>query len=177
MFSTILVAVPALRRGEPAITSGPTSEIFTREWLDQARRLLSSLAAMSLQVRDLMPELVRSETTAQFARQWFERYVAQFFIRDYADLHRADHPLARRAQILLMVQEIEAGPLREDIAGWYRELGFTDTIAPKRGEPPKYVVFWIMDSLRADRVTAFARRDLGFDAEDEEVLSRGIAGG
>ncbi len=91
------------------------------EAADQARRLLSSLAAMSLQVRDLMPELVRSETTAQFARQWFERYVAQFFIRDYADLHRADHPLARRAQILLMVQEIESGSLREDIAGWYRE--------------------------------------------------------
>src|SRR5690606_22080306 len=91
------------------------------EAADQARRLLSSLAAMSLQVRDLMPELVRSETTAQFARQWFERYVAQFFIRDYADLHRADHPLARRAQILLMVQEIEAGPLREEIAAWYRE--------------------------------------------------------
>ncbi|WP_028915454.1 Wadjet anti-phage system protein JetA family protein [Pseudoxanthomonas sp. J31] len=91
------------------------------EAAEQARRLLSSLASMSLQVRDLMPELVRSETTAQFARQWFERYVAQFFIRDYADLHRADHPLARRAQILLMVQEIENGPLREDIAAWYRE--------------------------------------------------------
>ena len=91
------------------------------EAAEQARRLLSSLAAMSLQVRDLMPELVRSETTAQFARQWFERYVAQFFIRDYADLHRADHPLARRAQILLMVQEIENGPLHEAIAAWYRE--------------------------------------------------------
>src|SRR5690606_5955449 len=39
------------------------------EAAEQARRLLSSLASMSLQVRDLMPELVRSETTAQFARQ------------------------------------------------------------------------------------------------------------
>ncbi|KAF1699395.1 hypothetical protein CSC62_00345 [Pseudoxanthomonas jiangsuensis] len=91
------------------------------EAADQARRLLSSLSSMSLQVRDLMPELVRSETTAQFARQWFERYVAQFFIRDYADLHRADHPLARRAQILLMVQEIEAGGRREGILAWYLE--------------------------------------------------------
>jgi len=91
------------------------------EAADQARRLLSSLASMSLQVRDLMPELVRSETTAQFARQWFERYVAQFFIRDYADLHRADHPLARRAQILLMVQELENSPRRAAILDWYRE--------------------------------------------------------
>jgi hypothetical protein len=91
------------------------------EAADQARRLLSSLASMSLQVRDLMPELVRAETTAQFARQWFERYVAQFFIRDYADLHRADHPLARRAQILLMVQELENGPQRQAVLAWYRE--------------------------------------------------------
>ena len=83
------------------------------EAAEQARRLLASLASMRLQVRDLMPELVRAETTEQFARQWFERYVAQFFIRDYADLHRADHPLARRAQILLLVQQIETGPLRQ----------------------------------------------------------------
>jgi arylsulfatase A-like enzyme len=27
--------------------------------------------------------------------------------------------------------------------------------APKRGEAPKYVVFWIMDSLRADKIRAF----------------------
>lgn len=90
------------------------------EAAEQARRLLASLASMSLQVRDLMPELVRAETTAQFARQWFERYVAQFFIRDYADLHRADHPLARRAQILLLVQQIETGPLRQAMLDWYR---------------------------------------------------------
>src|SRR5690606_41748113 len=48
-------------------------------------------------------------------------YAAQFFTRDYAERRGADHPLARRAQILLMVQEIENGPLREDIAAWYRE--------------------------------------------------------
>src|SRR5690606_29978479 len=47
------------------------------EAADQARRLLVSLASMSLQVRDLMPELSKAETTAQFARQWFERYVGQ----------------------------------------------------------------------------------------------------
>jgi hypothetical protein len=79
------------------------------EAADQARRLLVSLASMSLQVRDLMPELSKAETTAQFARQWFERYVGQFFIGDYADLHKADHPLARRSAILSMAQQIETG--------------------------------------------------------------------
>jgi len=91
------------------------------EAAEQARRLLASLASMSLQVRDLMPELSRSETTAQFARQWFERYVGQFFIGDYADLHKADHPLARRSAILAMARRIETSALRDDLLGWYRE--------------------------------------------------------
>jgi hypothetical protein len=91
------------------------------EAADQARRLLVSLSSMSLTVRDLMPELSRAETTAQFARQWFERYVGQFFIGDYADLHKADHPLARRSSILSMAQQIESTGLHERLLGWYRE--------------------------------------------------------
>lgn len=91
------------------------------EAADQARRLLVSLSSMSLKVRDLMPELSRSETTAQFARQWFERYVSSFFVGDYADLHKADHPLARRSAILAMAQQIEGTALREAMLGWYRE--------------------------------------------------------
>jgi hypothetical protein len=91
------------------------------EAADQARRLLVSLSSMSLKVRDLMPELSRSETTAQFARQWFERYVSSFFVGDYADLHKADHPLARRSAILAMARQVESGELRERLLGWYRE--------------------------------------------------------
>ena len=91
------------------------------EAADQARRLLVSLSSMSLKVRDLMPELSRAETTAQFARQWFERYVSSFFVGDYADLHKADHPLARRSAILSMAQQIEGTELRDTLLGWYRE--------------------------------------------------------
>jgi hypothetical protein len=91
------------------------------EAADQARRLLVSLSSMSLKVRDLMPELSRSETTAQFARQWFERYVSSFFVGDYADLHKADHPLARRSAILSMAQQVEDTSLHEAMLGWYRE--------------------------------------------------------
>ncbi len=93
------------------------------EAADQARRLLASLSSMSLTVRDLMPELSRAETTAQFARQWFERYVGEFFIGDYADLHRGDHPLARRSSILSMAQQIESTGLRARLLAWYREHG------------------------------------------------------
>jgi hypothetical protein len=91
------------------------------EAADQARRLLVALSSMSLQVRELMPELSRAESTAQFARQWFERYVAEFFIGDYAELHKADHPLARRSAILSMARALEAGERVEALTAWYRE--------------------------------------------------------
>src|SRR5690606_7955200 len=91
------------------------------EAADQARRLLVSLSSMSLQVRDLMPELSKAESTAQFARQWFERYVSEFFIGDYAELHKADHPLARRSAIVAMAQQLESGDRREPLLEWYRE--------------------------------------------------------
>jgi hypothetical protein len=103
------------------VTDGHADGGILDEAADQARRLLVSLASMSLQVRDLMPELSRAETTAQFARQWFERYVGQLFIGDYAELHRADHPMARRSSILAMVQQLEAGAQREALVAWYRD--------------------------------------------------------
>lgn len=103
------------------VTEGKAGGDALDEAADQARRLLVSLASMSLQVRDLIPELSRAETTAQFAREWFERYVGQFFIGDYADLHRIDHPLAHRGAILSMAHRIEEAPLRGRLLDWYRE--------------------------------------------------------
>lgn len=91
------------------------------EAADQARHLLSSVSAISVQVRDLMPELSRTESTAQFARQLFERYVGQLFVGDYAELHKADHPLARRSSILSMLRQIESSSRRADLVAWYRD--------------------------------------------------------
>jgi hypothetical protein len=91
------------------------------EAADQARRLLSALAAMSLQVRDLLPELSRAESTAQFARQLFESYVSRLFIGDYAQLHRVDHPMARRSAILDMAHRIASTGLRDKLMGWYAD--------------------------------------------------------
>ncbi|MFB9067705.1 Wadjet anti-phage system protein JetA family protein [Pseudofulvimonas gallinarii] len=103
------------------VVEGRASGDALDEAADQARRLLVSLSSMSLTVRDLMPQLTRAETTAQFARQWFERYVGEFFIGDYADLHRADHPLARRSAILAMTRQIESGERRAALLAWYGE--------------------------------------------------------
>lgn len=89
------------------------------EAADQSRQLLSHVSAIGVQVRDLMPELTRAESTAQFARTLFERYVRELFVGDYAELHREDHPLARRTSILSMVREIEHSQRRADMVQWY----------------------------------------------------------
>jgi hypothetical protein len=91
------------------------------EAADQARQLLTYVSAISVQVRDLMPELSRAESTAQFARQLFERYVGRLFVGDYAELHKADHPLARRSAILGMLRQIESSARRTELLAWYRE--------------------------------------------------------
>ena len=105
------------------------------EAADQARQLLSNVAAIGVQVRDLMPELSRAESTAVFARRLFERYVGELFVGDYAELHNADHPLARRSAILATLREIEHGPIRERLLAWYAERAGGDTgIAQRRFE-------------------------------------------
>jgi hypothetical protein len=91
------------------------------EAADQARQLLAHVSALSVQVRDLMPELGKAQSTAQFARHLFERYVGELFVGDYADLHNADHPLARRTSILAMAREIEHSERRETLLAWYQE--------------------------------------------------------
>ena len=89
------------------------------EAAEQARHLLAHVAALGVQVRDLMPELSRAESTAAFARHLFERYVGELFVGDYAELHNSDHPLARRTSILAMVREIEHGAARPRLLDWY----------------------------------------------------------
>ncbi|MHC9084376.1 Wadjet anti-phage system protein JetA family protein [Luteimonas sp. RIT-PG2_3] len=103
------------------VLDGKAGADMLDEAADQARHLLSYVSAISVQVRDLMPELSRAETTAQFARQLFERYVGELFVGDYAELHNADHPLARRTSILNMVHEIEHSATRDRLLAWYLE--------------------------------------------------------
>lgn len=93
------------------------------EAASQARQLLSQVSAISLQVRDLMPELGKAESTAAFVRELFRRYVSELFIGDYADLYRSDHPLARRAVIIGMARELEQGERHQALLKWYAEQG------------------------------------------------------
>lgn len=87
----------------------------------QARDLLTSVAAIGVQVRDLMPQLSQLDSTAQFARRLFEDYVGRLFIGDYAELHASDHPLSRKSAILGMLRDLDTPAARARLQAWYAQ--------------------------------------------------------
>ncbi len=97
-----------------------------------ARQLLTQVSAISLQVRDLMPELSRAQSTASFVRELFQRYVSELFIGDYADLYKKEHPLGRRAAILGMARELENGSAHQALLAWYVEQTGSPELARER---------------------------------------------
>lgn len=86
-----------------------------------ARQLLSFVASLGVQVRDVMAELSQAASTAAFARTLFDQYVAKLFVGDYAQLRSTDHPLTRRTAILAMVQDLRAGPRHAQLLDWYKQ--------------------------------------------------------
>ncbi len=93
------------------------------EAAQQARALLSSVSAIGLRVREVMREMSAAPTTALVLRQVFSDYIAKVYMADYADLTGADHPLARRAAVLGLAQDLAYGPRREAIVEWHMARG------------------------------------------------------
>lgn len=102
----------------------PASNVYGDDFVnagDSAHALLSGIAAMSLNVRTLQREIFKSATPGAAIRRLFEDYISKHVMADYADLAGADHPLARKAQVLSLTQEIHYGDHRERIIVWLAE--------------------------------------------------------
>ncbi|MFC5570813.1 Wadjet anti-phage system protein JetA family protein [Lysobacter yangpyeongensis] len=87
----------------------------------QARDLVTSMSSMSLRVRNLMRELSRQETTAAAIQKIFEEYIQRLYLSDYTLLAGADHPLARKSDVLTLAQEIAYTEPRDRLITWYAE--------------------------------------------------------
>ena len=87
----------------------------------QSRALLEHIHIASTHVRDLMREIGDIEVTGEFVRRFFDDYVERIFIADYKELRTRDHPLARRQEILRLLEHIRQAPLRERLLRWYQE--------------------------------------------------------
>lgn len=85
----------------------------------QARALVAGMGSIGLRVRELMRALTAEVTTAQALKQIFGEYIGKVYMADYAQLTGADHPLARKATVLVLVHEIAYTDQRERLLRWY----------------------------------------------------------
>lgn len=85
----------------------------------QARALVAGMGSIGLRVRELMRSLTAEVTTAQALKQIFGEYIGKVYIADYAQLTGADHPLARKAAVLVLVHEIAYTDRRDHLLRWY----------------------------------------------------------
>lgn len=86
----------------------------------QSRALLEHVRVAGMNVRDLMLEIGRVDTTGEFVRRFFDDYVERMFIGDYKELRTSEHPIARRQEILRLAAHVQqTSSLRAKMIGWY----------------------------------------------------------
>lgn len=90
------------------------------ETAEQARNLLEHVRNTGTNIRDIMELLAESATTAQYVQGFFGDYIEKFFIGDYGELKKREHPLSRKTQILRIVEELHASEdQRARLIAWY----------------------------------------------------------
>lgn len=90
------------------------------ETAEQARNLLEHVRNTGTNIRDIMEDLSRETTTAEYVRRFFTDYIEQVFIGDYRELRTKEHPLSRRQQIIRAVEELASTEAHRDrLISWY----------------------------------------------------------
>lgn len=78
----------------------------------EAVRLIHTLNATAVRVRDVLASLAENNTTDAFVHKFFDDYVSSLFLRDYRDLRTDNHPLRHRWEIVSMVQLLRDDEVR-----------------------------------------------------------------
>lgn len=90
------------------------------EAAEQARNLLEHVRNTGTNIRDLMESLSQDISTAQYVRGFFSGYIERVFIGDYRELRTSEHPLSKRGQILVWIEEVrESEEQRKRLIAWY----------------------------------------------------------
>ncbi|HUX82154.1 MAG TPA: Wadjet anti-phage system protein JetA family protein [Halothiobacillus sp.] len=104
------------------VADGSATGDVLSEAAEQARNLLVHVRNTSTIIRDLMDSLHQGVTTAHYVQRFFSDYIERVFIGDYRELRTHDHPLSRRGQILVRIDEIHSSQEhRKRLVAWYEE--------------------------------------------------------
>lgn len=83
-------------------------------------RLVSTLNATSVRVREVMGRLTKGGIRAESVRAFFREYISELYLRDYADLRTLNHPLRHRNEILDLVSQISSDETsKAKLKAWY----------------------------------------------------------
>ena len=86
-------------------------------------RLINSLNATTLRVRDLMKELTQEAETPVFVRRFFSEHISELYVRDFKQLRTENHPLRLRYEIIELVNAVALeGPARAALLQGYAEI-------------------------------------------------------
>lgn len=86
-------------------------------------RLINSLSATTLRVRDLMRELTLEGETPVFVKRFFSEHISELYVRDFKQLRTENHPLRLRYEIIELVNNVvQEGPSRSALLAGYAEL-------------------------------------------------------
>lgn len=91
------------------------------EAASQAKALVSSLGTMGLRVREVMRALNAEVKTADALRQIFGEYITKVYMVDYSDFASGDHPLAHKASVLALAEELSMPDHIERLSRWYAD--------------------------------------------------------
>lgn len=86
-------------------------------------RLINSLNATTLRVRDLIRDLTQEQATPVFVKRFFSEHIEEIYVRDFRQMRTENHPLMLRFEIIELVEAIvNTDPSREYLLAGYRAL-------------------------------------------------------
>lgn len=86
-------------------------------------RLINTLNATAVRVRDVLSSLGQDHATEVFVRRFFSDYVSSLYVKDYRQLRTENHPLRHRWDILRIVADLRDDPsTREALIKGYGAL-------------------------------------------------------
>lgn len=131
-------------------------------------RMINSLNAMTLRVRDLIKDLTQEQSTPEFVKQFFSKHIEDMYVRDFRQMRTENHPLMLRFEIIELVDQIVSiEPARSQLLAGYLEFPGT------RGEPVESVLS--RDVARFHRLldveSFLARMDRAIDSATQRALA------
>ena len=86
-------------------------------------RLINSLNATTLRVRDLIRDLTQEQATPVFVKRFFSEHIEELYVRDFRQMRTENHPLMLRFEIIELVDTVATTePSREQLLVGYRAL-------------------------------------------------------